>query len=71
MGTRTKCPVCNGFGTTDLDGYCKRHVPNIEVPKDKSDEDKHVGDDYRGYFSDRPFFPEKFGIIKDKFGCER
>ena len=65
MGTRTRCPVCNGFGSDALGGYCKNHVL-----KDEEDE-KSAWDDYRGFGSDRPFFPKNFGVIKDKFGYDR
>ena len=59
-----RCPVCGCIGSAALGGYCKRHHPNAD------DDDKHLWEDFPGSF-DGEFFPEKFGIEKDKFGYER
>ena len=66
MGTRTRCPVCNRFGSDALSGYCSTCY-NSRVEQ----EEKNAWADYPGFGSDNPFFPKKFGIIKDKFGYER
>ncbi len=65
-GSRTyvKCPTCGGFGSNELGGYCKNHVPEKES--------KHIFDSYIGkYDVEKPFFSDTFGIIKDKFDIER
>jgi hypothetical protein len=59
-----RCPVCNRWGNAALGGYCKNCHPNTD------DDDKNVFDDFPSSF-DGEFFPERFGIIKDKFGYER
>jgi hypothetical protein len=31
MGNPCRCPVCNTFGSSRLNGYCKKHVPNVKT----------------------------------------
>ena len=65
MGPRTRCPVCSRFGSDELGGYC---TPCHSKRKKKK---KSVFDDFPGFATDKPFIPEKFGIMKDKFDLER
>lgn len=61
-----RCAVCGwAWAKHGLGGLCtpchkKRY-------KYDNENDKHAFDDYGGFGSDRPFFPEKFGIIRDTF----
>ena len=62
--TSPRCPVCKGFGSDRLGGYCKNHA--------EPDEEKSIYDSYLGdYPASEPFFRSTFGIIKDKFGLEK
>ena len=62
--TTVRCPVCKGFGSNRLGGYCKNHA--------EQEGEKHAFDDYcKPFAQDRPFFSNVFGAIKDKFGLER
>ncbi len=70
MGNSTRCPVCGGFGSPALGNYCKNHVPKVEEKSD-DEEYKYIGDGYPGFATDRPFFSDSFGAIKDKFDIER
>lgn len=69
MGNSTRCPVCDRFGSPALGNYCKDHVPEVEEKVEE--EGKYVGDGYPGFATDRPFFSDSFGAIKDKFDIER
>jgi hypothetical protein len=31
MGNPCRCPVCNNFGSSSLNGYCRRHVPKAKA----------------------------------------
>jgi len=68
MGTRTRCPVCRGFGSSKLGGYCK----NCHSDGEEKAPTKHIEDDfYENVEESGEFFPEDFGIMSDKFGAER
>ena len=64
--TRTRCPVCNRFGSKSLGGYCKTCKP--EGPKGVV---KHIKQDmYYGYqFHKGPFISDSYGY--KRYGYER
>jgi len=64
--TRTRCPVCNRFGSDALGGYCKAHKP--EEPKGIV---KHIKQDmYFGHkFHKGPFISDSYGY--KRYGYER
>ena len=59
-----RCPVCGRFGSQALGGYCKTCHPNA------NDDEKHAFADFCDNHDDGAFFPNEFGILKDKFGFE-
>ena len=67
---RTHCPICKGFGSTKLEGYCKNCYPG--ETKDDNPDTKHILEDFHEKAEiSGEFFPSSFGIIKDDFGVER
>lgn len=67
-GNATRCPGCGGFGSPSLGRYCKKCAPQEgEIPLKRST----FIPAYGTHPPDTPFFSDKFGIIKDKFGMER
>ena len=68
MGNPPRCPLCNRFGSGSLDDYCKDcYGKRYDVTDNRSAFDDNFGD----FASERPFFPDSFGVEKDKFGYER
>ena len=68
MGIKSiSCPVCGKFGSHKLGGYCKNCHPNA------NDGTKHVLDDFheKAEISGEFFSQGDFGIMSDKFGCEK
>ncbi len=64
---RTRCPVCKRFGSSKLGGYCKSCYPGIT--KDDNPETKHIMENFHEKADiTETFFPDSFGIIKDKVG---
>jgi len=65
-----KCHVCGWR-------YAKAALGNVCTPcYDKhnrydNEDDKSPYDAYKGYIYDRPLIPDRFGVIKNKFGVER
>ncbi len=66
MGTQPRCPICNRWGNSKLGGYCA----TCDSKRYADDEDKNAFADFCDDHLDGAFFPEKFGILKDKFGYE-
>ena len=66
MGERTRCPICNRWGSTSLNDYCKACYPKRHQDSDE----KNAFADFVGDFNEDPFFPDSFGIVKKKFGYE-
>ena len=64
MATPERCPVCNRWGSAALGGYCKNCHPNA------NEDEKNAFADFVDDHADGAFFPENFGIVKDKFGFE-
>jgi hypothetical protein len=57
-------PGCYTFGSIKRGGYCRKHHP-------ESRREYIIKDGYYGYgFHQGEFLPDKFGIVKDKFGYE-
>ena len=68
MAGRSRCPVCNRFGSNKLDGYCKAHYTG---KKDDDGGEKHILDDFHEKAEiSGSFFSPEFGILKDGFGIE-
>lgn len=66
MGFRPRCPICNRYGSSKLDDYCRTCHPK----RYDKDEEKPAFVDFVGDHTQNPFIPDDFGIIKDKFGYE-
>lgn len=60
------CPSCGRFGSAKTEGFCR---PCFAKRYDDDDE-KHAFADFVGTHHQGAFFPDNFGIIKDKFGYE-
>lgn len=60
------CPRCNRYGSVKTDGFCR---PCYEK-RYEEDGEKNAFADFTGMHDTGGFFPESFGIIKDKFGYE-
>lgn len=60
------CPLCGRWGSRELNDRCK------PCHDKEYDDEKNIFDDFcDSYDRSEGWFPENFGIIKDKFGCER
>ena len=67
---RTRCPICNRFGSSKLEGYCSNCYPG--ETKDDDVATKHIMEDFheKAEISGK-FFSDKFGIIKDGYGVDK
>ena len=63
----TTCPLCGKFGSSKLSDHCTPCYQKRYRDKDE----RSIYDDFDGFGSDREFFPDDFGIEKDKFGIEK
>lgn len=61
-----RCPICNRYGSPSLEGYCRPCYPK----RYDDDDEKHAFADFTGKHDQGKFFPDKFKIVKDKFGYE-
>jgi len=66
MAGTPRCSICNRYGSSSLDGYCKDCYPKRYGGEDE----KNVFADFCDDHEDDAFFPRKFGILKKKFGYE-
>lgn len=73
---RTRCPKCNRFGTSELDGYCRACAPKPveEVSTiERDDNRKHiVSDTYfetTGFVQGK-FVPSGYKVVKETYGYE-
>lgn len=64
--TPIRCPVCNGFGSTKLGGYCKNHFPKgIDEHLNRSEYRPNYGT-HQG-----DFFKDSYGLDNDTYPIDR
>ena len=87
MGNPCRCPVCNTFGSSRLNGYCKKHVPMpvhkedkkvipnsvVQVP-DENDPGYMVRNNFKpdyGFPRGKAFWGKEFAAIDKKYGLQK
>lgn len=78
MGNPCRCPVCNTFGSSRLNGYCKRHYKQPESGRPEIDDEGDAGyivrDEFKpgyGILQSDSFFNGEYPTVKSKYGMEK
>lgn len=67
---RVRCPKCNRYGSSKLNGYCRACAPDTA---DLEDREHIVKDTYfeTNGFRQGKFVPDGYGIVKSKYGYQK
>lgn len=66
---QVRCPKCGRFGSPALNNYCKLCANPTDIKPNRNT--KHVFGTFESDFTTNGvFIPDRFGIVKDKFGYQ-